>query len=100
MRPAWFVLLFCALLAAAVGLQVSIQTGGIETSALLADVEVEVEVEDLEEDVEDDLENDTERWLPHPPAAMRSAGRIATSFARTTSAAEGWRRRPTRPPTT
>jgi hypothetical protein len=92
-------MLFCSLVAAAVGLHVSMQTGGIDTIALVA--EVDIDFEDLEEGVEDDLENATERWQPHPPsAATPSAWQIDTSFARATSAAEGWRSRPTRPPTT
>ena len=98
MRSTWFVVLLCSLLAGALGLHVATHAGDV--SALVADVDIEVEVEDLEEDLEDDLADDAEHWLPHrPPAATWSMQRVVASFALTTSAADGWRSRPTRPPT-
>jgi hypothetical protein len=96
MRAAWLVMLVCSVLAGALGLHAALHPCDPDGSALV--VEAELDVEDIEDDLDDDAAENCLQLNASVPGPC-GAERVVRAGAVSTSASDGWRSRPTRPPT-
>jgi hypothetical protein len=96
MRSAWLVMVVCSVLAGALGLHATLHPCDPDASALV--VEAELDIEDVEDELDDDAAENCPQLSASVPGPWRAEHGVAAG-AVSTSAADGWRSRPTRPPT-